>query len=197
MAEGVESDDQRNRMRWLEESNAMAEWDGCGGWRRRMQTTNSRALSQHRAHCISFDSYIKPQLVGMFNTKHRSCISFDSYIKPQLLSNNVETNFVVYLLIPTSNHNQLLIHQVRKLVVYLLIPTSNHNNERKCSRPSELYIFWFLHQTTTNCRSESLLSGCISFDSYIKPQHGVRPWWFLSVVYLLIPTSNHNNVDFL
>ena len=37
-----------------------------------------------------------------------SCISFDSYIKPQLLSNNAETNFVVYLLIPTSNHNTMV-----------------------------------------------------------------------------------------
>ena len=37
MAEGVESGDQRNRMRWLEETNAMAEGDKCYGRRRRMQ----------------------------------------------------------------------------------------------------------------------------------------------------------------
>ena len=35
---------------------------------------------------------------------------------------------VVYLLIPTSNHNVLLKLICRLLVVYLLIPTSNHNN---------------------------------------------------------------------
>ena len=33
------------------------------------------------------------------------CISFDSYIKPQPLGKLLATNIVVYLLIPTSNHN--------------------------------------------------------------------------------------------
>ena len=34
---------------------------------------------------------------------------------------------VVYLLIPTSNHNMYLQNYARFVVVYLLIPTSNHN----------------------------------------------------------------------
>ena len=33
------------------------------------------------------------------------CISFDSYIKPQLYEMNPGDSIVVYLLIPTSNHN--------------------------------------------------------------------------------------------
>ena len=33
-----------------------------------------------------------------------------------------------------------------------------------------LYIFWFLHQTTTITEPELIKLGCISFDSYIKPQ---------------------------
>ena len=33
---------------------------------------------------------------------------------------------------------------------------------------------------------------CISFDSYIKPQHGKDAAGLCHVVYLLIPTSNHN-----
>ena len=33
------------------------------------------------------------------------CISFDSYIKPQPKSLTLSTVIVVYLLIPTSNHN--------------------------------------------------------------------------------------------
>ena len=37
MAEGVESGDQRNQMRWLEETNAMAEGVECDGRRRRMR----------------------------------------------------------------------------------------------------------------------------------------------------------------
>ena len=144
------------------------------------------------------------------------CISFDSNIKPQLLSNNKKLKTVVYLLIPTSNHN------LAKFSLSLI----------------RLYIFWFLHQTTTRrylfqvlrrCISfdsyikpqpfkESVihisscisfdsyikpqlfnrillkLLSCISFDSYIKPQPTLTATIYSSVVYLLIPTSNHNSL---
>ena len=105
---------------------------------------------------------LKPSIMG--------CISFDSYIKPQLWASRGWTPWVVYLLIPTSNHNNASLRHSSIL----------------------LYIFWFLHQTTT---MRSLLpnsSGCISFDSYIKPQLLYLPLYFIKVVYLLIPTSNHN-----
>ena len=55
--------------------------------------------------CISFDSYIKPQRSSTTAGGARSCISFDSYIKPQLLCIKRCLTVVVYLLIPTSNHN--------------------------------------------------------------------------------------------
>ena len=55
--------------------------------------------------CISFDSYIKPQPVRGTKRTLLSCISFDSYIKPQLKSVKPFRSPVVYLLIPTSNHN--------------------------------------------------------------------------------------------
>ena len=144
------------------------------------------------SRCISFDSYIKPQLNFNATKLIICCISFDSYIKPQPQPNNVESRAVVYLLIPTSNHNigffwhhgsevvYLLIptsnHNVdgKKVttgdVVYLLIPTSNHNKTVDAVDISWLYIFWFLHQTTTLNLSVILLLRCISFDSYIKPQ---------------------------
>ena len=57
------------------------------------------------------------------------CISFDSYIKPQLSQSTEKTERVVYLLIPTSNHNCLGDKHIKHSVVYLLIPTSNHNPE--------------------------------------------------------------------
>ena len=98
--------------------------------------------------CISFDSYIKPQHHFNEPDYHDSCISFDSYIKPQLLYPRSYYIFVVYLLIPTSNHNMLTTLLLRQV----------------------LYIFWFLHQTTTCSYQASLLMRCISFDSYIKPQ---------------------------
>ena len=55
--------------------------------------------------CISFDSYIKPQLLYKTCVVAVSCISFDSYIKPQPRVDCANTCAVVYLLIPTSNHN--------------------------------------------------------------------------------------------
>ena len=124
----------------------------------------------------------------------KSCISFDSYIKPQPIPGWTILTSVVYLLIPTSNHNQL----------------------RQGELALQLYIFWFLHQTTT-CLWYSYFSmccisfdsyikpqlswgysdphkGCISFDSYINPQPDQQIIFLRQVVYLLIPTSNHNRL---
>ena len=77
--------------------------------------------------CISFDSYIKPQLLLFHDSPKASCISFDSYIKPQQWSHYYCICRVVYLLIPTSNHNFFEDYSFWFGVVYLLIPTSNHN----------------------------------------------------------------------
>ena len=98
------------------------------------------------------------------------CISFESYIKPQL----VRPKIFYYL------------------VVYLLNPTSNHNCGVLRSPGAPLYIFWILHQTTTLVVLARLSLGCISFESYIKPQRMARRARPLLVVYLLNPTSNHN-----
>ena len=103
---------------------------------------------------------------------------------------------VVYLLIPTSNHNAFPLKECEELVVYLLIPTSNHNLLLLMMTSTLLYIFWFLHQTTTSAllveettklyifwflhQTTTLLGygnfpeRCISFDSYIKPQPMIR-----------------------
>ena len=98
--------------------------------------------------CISFDSYIKPQPGQSQGLPRLSCISFDSYIKPQLQQHYTDKLQVVYLLIPTSNHNGQPLHHLN----------------------FSLYIFWFLHQTTTCTLAISSKISCISFDSYIKPQ---------------------------
>ena len=187
-----------------------------------------------------------------------SCISFDSYIKPQLCPTSFSFCSVVYLLIPTSNHNsvQLHFHSVQLYIFWFLHQTTTcatvglfacwlyifwflHQTTTFTAYASknpqlyifwflhqtttcqllgfhhkELYIFWFLHQTTTwyitcknffrcisfdsyikpqpsQSRSERWIR-CISFDSYIKPQL-LKVFYLLQhVVYLLIPTSNHN-----
>ena len=106
----------------------------------------------------------------MIITYPLSCISFDSYIKPQLYVFFVCAEKVVYLSIPTSNHNHRLFHGFSV----------------------ELYIFRFLHQTTTCLQGFEHKDCCISFDSYIKPQPNSQKIIYETVVYLSIPTSNHN-----
>ena len=69
------------------------------------------------------------------------CISFDSYIKPQRSSSQPRWWPVVYLLIPTSNHNGKCPACENALVVYLLIPTSNHNTVIPMGTEMKLYIF--------------------------------------------------------
>ena len=145
--------------------------------------------------CISFDSYIKPQLIENRRPQTIGCISFDSYIKPQLVSVSYHFLVVVYLLIPTSNHNGGIsrnnylrlyifwfLHQtttafaVRTQKVMLYIFWFLHQtttDEWKWFMKGTLYIFWFLHQTTTAPWMVTQAAGCISFDSYIKPQHTI------------------------
>ena len=142
--------------------------------------------------CISFDSYIKPQLLMRFCPALVCCISFDSYIKPQHSNTKSGGFLVVYLLIPTSNHNS---HGFSPSTVPLYIFWFLHQTTTICCIIVYiflLYIFWFLHQTTTAFLHSSIILGCISFDSYIKPQQCIHSLWKFGVVYLLIPTSNHN-----
>ena len=178
------------------------------------QTTTGDLPYSTPCCCLSLDSYIKPQ--------HPRSI-YNRYIVVYLLiptSNHNSPMFklfsvgVVYLLIPTSNHNEPPIGFMVAGVVYLLIPTSNHNPQLRRYERYELFISWFLHQTTTyflTIKSLSLLFiswflhqtttfatlglialSCLSLDSYIKPQHLVAFPRYNNVVYLLIPTSNHN-----
>ena len=81
-----------------------------------------------------------------------------------------------------------------RCIIYILNPTSNHNVVACEKAADRLYIFWFLHQTTTLVRRYWQPCRCISFDSYIKPQHWYGGGFVGQVVYLLIPTSNHNSI---
>ena len=61
-------------------------------------------------------------------------------------NHNIDTaamlkEYVVYLLIPTSNHNYNVMPQEVEKVVYLLIPTSNHNPGDIYDDGHVLYIF--------------------------------------------------------
>ena len=142
------------------------------------------------------------------------CISYYSYIKPQLPFEFSIDVFVVYRTIPTSNHNLtsnelfccvlyivlflhqtttafalsniaqglyivLFLHQTTTIAAYLgvtsllyivlfLHQTTTHWHILLFH--NSLYIVLFLHQTTTNRAIICFLFCCISYYSYIKPQ---------------------------
>ena len=101
---------------------------------------------------------------------------------------------VVYLLIPTSNHNcNTRLCCSRWLYIFWFLHQTTTSRELYIEA-GRLYIFWFLHQTTTPSGLLHLPARCISFDSYIKPQRSRYCRNRMRVVYLLIPTSNHNRL---
>ena len=160
------------------------------------QTTTFRCVFLFFRGCISFDSYIKPQPRDEWACKLAGCISFDSYIKPQPSSLSKIILHVVYLLIPTSNHNKNeILCKYRKLYIFWFLHQTT-TYRLFCLWRWWLYIFWFLHQTTTYSSVRLFACCCISFDSYIKPQRVNVCQMICNVVYLLIPTSNHNYCRF-
>ena len=134
------------------------------------QTTTSYQHSASRQSCISLYSYIKPQLEVLVLSIGPGCISLYSYIKPQRVPLQTENTSVVYLYIPTSNHNaSVLLITIFALYIFIFLhqTTTIH---RRAYIYLGLYIFIFLHQTTTTILPFFLLQSCISLYSYIKPQ---------------------------
>ena len=135
------------------------------------QTTTTAVSSDSPRCCISFESYIKPQPSSYYNKLHLVVYLLNPTSNHNLLAFKSSGTRVVYLLNPTSNHNPVTIKANSEEVVYLLNPTSNHNSWLSGSFHDLLYIFWILHQTTTSWYLFYRFPCCISFESYIKPQH--------------------------
>ena len=182
------------------------------------QTTTPLCIHLILTGCISLYSYIKPQLEGLEplvhwvvylyipTSNHNIVFSVSPrklvvYLYIPTSNHNVTKNafflvIVVYLYIPTSNHNGLAYSVCALGVVYLYIPTSNHNYKAWYDTYAPLYIFIFLHQTTTSIFKQYFVptlyififlhqttthsdghnfdNRCISLYSYIKPQLAVR-----------------------
>ena len=175
--------------------NSMSSWRTCGMlyifWILH-QTTTTLLMSLYFIRCISFESYIKPQLLcfsglclercisfeSYIKPQHRyhytlwatCCISFESYIKPQPKGLFPFVSDVVYLLNPTSNHNPSpsTLEYQRLYIFWILHQTTTLRTEWQVQ--ARLYIFWILHQTTTVAGWCCSSLRCISFESYIKPQ---------------------------
>ena len=99
-----------------------------------------------------------------------SCISFYSYIKPQLQPTNTIHRCVVYRSIPTSNRNSLLFSRLAVLLYIVLFLHQTATNIFIIVFVCVLYIVLFLHQTATLMLWLTFRASCISFYSYIKPQ---------------------------
>ena len=113
------------------------------------QTTTSTTTTSTTLSCISYYSYIKPQLLPLNATLSLSCISYYSYIKPQPVTLATSKACVVYHTIPTSNHNIItdVFGQTPLYIILFLHQTTTYS--RIDRNDARLYIILFLHQTTT------------------------------------------------
>ncbi len=99
--------------------------------------------------CISIFSYIKPQLANGEKPTEARCISIFSYIKPQHIHINSQWAAAVYLSFPTSNHNRAVGCKIFvRLYIYLFLHQTTTLAPIPMN-PCRLYIYLFLHQTTT------------------------------------------------
>ena len=99
---------------------------------------------------------------------------------------------VVYHLVPTSNHNMPIYSEYRTKVVYHLVPTSNHNPHPAGSPGGQLFIILFLHQTTTAVPKLVFCARLFIILFLHQTTTPVNKIVGISVVYHLVPTSNHN-----
>ena len=83
------------------------------------------------------------------NTNIQRCISLVFYIKPQLFDFSGVSDEVVYLQFSTSNHNRL--NAVQSLLMLYIFSFLHQTTTLRQQEPvyMQLYIFSFLHQTTT------------------------------------------------
>ena len=134
------------------------------------QTTTIGTPYQSIQSCICLYSYIKPQLFQTQTQKAISCICLYSYIKPQLGLVFTDFLLVVYVSIPTSNHNTFATDMEEQWLYMSLFlhQTTTGVNIRFVALV--LYMSLFLHQTTTLVSATTRFTSCICLYSYIKPQ---------------------------
>ena len=128
-----------------------------------------------------------------------SCICLYSYIKPQLRLILLYLMEVVYVSIPTSNHNLFRSFAFCRRVVYVSIPTSNHNSLFAIAFYWLLYMSLFLHQTTTQgqrLRKPDLLYMSLFLHQTTTSNHSVRTCTLLYMSLFLHQTTTVRFVCF-
>ena len=122
------------------------------------------------AGCISLVFYIKPQLDSRTTVWFTGCISLVFYIKPQHKRSYRVEPYCCISLVFYIKPQRIQASYPRSQVVYLQFSTSNHNQQKDNIKLIWLYIFSFLHQTTTLALRRAEAARCISLVFYIKPQ---------------------------
>ena len=135
------------------------------------QTTTAIESGFCKTGCISYYSYIKPQLRDGYRIHQQGCISYYSYIKPQHWKNQSFGSSGCISYYSYIKPQQILI-----------------------SKRITLSCISYYSYIKPQQEIETLTDGtsCISYYSYIKPQPAIGAGAGLLVVYRTIPTSNHN-----
>ena len=167
--------------------------------------------------CFSFQFYIKPQHPKGDIRLHKVVSHSNSTSNHNRLAGRLAFVAVVSHSNSTSNHNASQYLPFRKTVVSHSNSTSNHNTkcvyEAFCPLflipilhqtttlhgellpAAELFLIPILHQTTTALFTSCCVTGCFSFQFYIKPQ----PNWIRLFANIVVShsnsTSNHNSMN--
>ena len=145
--------------------------------------------------CLSSCSYIKPQPSQRAILGSLCCLSSCSYIKPQR-SGSTKPQYPLFII--------LFLHQTTTVIgigtswptLFIILFLHQTTTVPDCCWwCAWLFIILFLHQTTTEIATEKSTISCLSSCSYIKPQRRGVYVEHDTVVYHLVPTSNHNCVN--
>ena len=179
------------------------------------QTTTSSRVICSIVCCLSSCSYIKPQqrsacliyenvVYHLVPTSNHNYNSIAFFIDPLFIilflhqtttaalgsSSDVEL-FIILFLHQTTTKELSLPYSIMLFIILFLHQTTTMKIEK--TNYQQLFIILFLHQTTTVITCSYFRTCCLSSCSYIKPQQSTPASLYLSVVYHLVPTSNHNS----
>ena len=148
--------------------------DGCFSFQFYIKPQLAITILALACRCFSFQFYIKPQQTAFSVRFQHGCFSFQFYIKPQHPKGDIRLHKVVSHSNSTSNHNTKCVYEAfcPLFLIPILHQTTTLHGELLPA--AELFLIPILHQTTTALFTSCCVTGCFSFQFYIKPQP--RAW---------------------
>ena len=122
------------------------------------------------------------------------CISYYSYIKPQLKGNWIKTIKVVYRTIPTSNHNLLLcFYHISLLYIVLFL---HQTTTRKLKHRKMVCCISYYSYIKPQQWNQFIVGTDVVYRTIPTSNHNYQGTHYHAdwVVYRTIPTSNHNRL---